>query len=59
MGEANTDERAIKEARHKGWLAGVALRLGCGSPGRNPYDRDSNLYLEWNIGFDLGFSDDG
>jgi len=49
--------RELKEARHRGWLAGVALRLGCGVPGRNPYEPGTAERLEWNIGFDEGFQD--
>jgi len=49
--------QTLKEAHHRGWLAGVALRLGHGVPGRNPYDRDAVEHLEWDIGFDEGFND--
>lgn len=45
-----------KRAYHAGWLAGVAMRLGCGSLARNPYERDSEEYLHWNMGFDSGFA---
>jgi hypothetical protein len=53
---AETSPQKLKEAHHKGWLAGVALRLGCGSMSRNPYERDSEEYLYWNMGFDEGFA---
>lgn len=48
--------KELKEAQHKGWLAGVALRLGCGGVTRNPYEKGTDVYLEWEVGFDLGFA---
>lgn len=47
---------ALRHARHQGWLAGVALRLGCGAPKRNPHERGTLIFVEWNIGFDEGFA---
>lgn len=46
----------LKEARHKGWLAGVALRLGCGGAPRNPYHRESEEYFHWEVGFEEGLA---
>jgi len=48
--------QTLKEAHHKGWLAGVALRLGCGGAPRNPYHRDDEEYLYWEIGFEEGIA---
>ena len=47
---------ALRQAQHKGWLAGVALRLGSGSMTRNPYDRHTEEWAFWELGFDLGFA---
>lgn len=46
----------LKEAHHKGWLAGVALRLGCGNPGPNPYDREGEEWIAWENGFEEGYA---
>lgn len=48
--------KTLAEARHAGWLAGVALRLGCGAPARNPYERDSEEWLYWDAGFEEGLA---
>lgn len=53
-----TAPRKLAEAHHKGWLAGVALRLGCGSLARNPYDRElaECEWIYWEQGFSEGLA---
>lgn len=51
------DPKSVKDAHHAGWLAGVALRLGCTPVGRNTYDRETQTaeWLAWESGFTIGF----
>jgi hypothetical protein len=51
------DSRKLAEARHTGWLAGVALRLGVGSLTHNPYEHGSHERLVWDEGFEEGLAD--
>jgi hypothetical protein len=46
----------LSEAKHKGWLAGVALRLVSNVVTRNPYERDSEEWICWEMGFEEGFA---
>lgn len=48
--------KKLAEARHMGWLVGVALRLGVGKISRNPFDRDSEEWLYWETGCEEGLA---
>lgn len=48
--------RKLAQARHAGWLAGVAMRLDCASVTRNPYKKGSDLALYWEAGFEQGLA---
>lgn len=57
MADRSESNRGLKEARHKGWLAGVAYRLDRELSIRNPFVPGSEEYLQWQDGFEEGFKD--
>ena len=56
LAEHLSTPETLRRARHAGWLAGVAMRLGCGSLARNPYERESEEWLYWETGFEEGLA---
>jgi hypothetical protein len=51
-----SDSKTLSQAKHAGWLAGTAVRLGCDSLAHNPYSRGSEEYIYWNLGFEEGLN---
>lgn len=47
-----TASETLARALHKGWLAGTALKLQCAARPHNPFDRESEEWLHWIIGFE-------
>lgn len=52
----STAPQKLTEAHHRGWLAGTAMRLACPPVARNPYDKDSEEWLYWEMGFEKGMA---
>jgi hypothetical protein len=50
------DAKTLSQAKHAGWLAGTAVRLGCNSSAYNPYAKGSEAHIYWEMGFETGLN---